>query len=85
MNAAVVAELESIATHDLVEVVGQRLEVPVSGTAKLELTFNDGEWVGSNYHEKIPVAALGCVCGRHRWNPACTVHPRSDDGAFGAR
>jgi hypothetical protein len=78
MDAALLTETGRIATHDLVELVGHRLTVPKVGTAKLELTFNDGDWVGSNYAEKVKPFPADCLCGRHRWAPDCPVHPPAD-------
>jgi hypothetical protein len=78
MDVATLERTAEIPTHDLVEAVGDRLTVPKIGTAKLELTFNDGEWVGSNYGEKVKPFPRDCICGRHRWSPTCRVHPRAE-------
>lgn len=72
----VIAQLAEISTHDLVEVLGHRLNVAAPGTGKLELTFNDGEWVGSNYVEKVKPFPQQCICRRHAWSPSCPVHGR---------
>jgi hypothetical protein len=74
VDAALLTKTNEIPTHDLVELVGHRLSVPAEGTAKLELTFNDGEWVGSNYGEKVKPFSAGCTCRRHGWSPTCPVH-----------
>jgi hypothetical protein len=76
MDATLLEETKAIATHDLVELVGERLGVPSAGTAKLEIVFNDGEWVGSNYGEKVKPFEQGCTCRRHAWSPTCPVHGR---------
>jgi hypothetical protein len=83
VNPELVDEYAALSTRDLVELVGERL-VPPTGTAKIELTFNDGGWVNSHYDEKGKPFPHGCTCGRHRWSPICPVHPASDPSTFGA-
>jgi hypothetical protein len=84
MNTALREELAPISTHDLVELVGHRMEVPTEGTATVRLTFNDGEWVNSNYDGKVKPFPQGCTCRRHSWSPICPVHPPTAAASFGA-